>query len=169
MTDDVHHDGPPPFDKPIGDEDTNQRVYAAVLYARDPMSAAEIAERADCSEESAREHLSFYNDLGIVLQHEGRPVRYERHDDYFEWRRVNALAQEHTVDELQIRVSELTEQIERYRDKFEAKSPADVDVLEFDEEEIEDVYTELSNWATAIEDCRLHKRAQRKAAGSMEQ
>jgi len=92
MTGDTDRDGPPPFDRPFEDEDTKQRVYGAVLHARDPMTAAEIAERADCSTESARTHLSFYADLGIVVRHEGRPVRYERNDDYFEWRRVNELA-----------------------------------------------------------------------------
>lgn len=161
-----HRDGPPPFDKPLTGEDTQQRVFGAVLHARDPMTAAEIAERANCSEESARKHLSFYADLGIVLQHDGRPVRYERHDDYFEWRRINALAEEHTVDELQVRVSELTDQIEQHRDEFGVDSPADVDVLKFDAEETDDVYIQLGNWANAIEDRRLHERAQRKAADS---
>ncbi|QLC35629.1 transcriptional regulator (plasmid) [Halarchaeum sp. CBA1220] len=166
MSDEVHRDGPPPFDRPFDGEDTKQRVYGAVLHARDPMTAAELAERADCSTESARTHLSFYADLGIVIKHEGRPVRYERNDDYFEWRRVNELARENTVDELQTRVSELTDRIEDYRDEYGADSPAEIDVLEFDPERIDDIYVELSQWATAIEERALHERARRKAAGS---
>lgn len=166
MTDDARRDGPPPFDRPFEGEDTKQRIYGAVLHAREPMTAAEIAERADCSEESARTHLSFYADLGIVVRHEGRPVRYERNDDYFEWRRVNELAREHTVDELQARVSELTDRIERYRDEYDGDSPADIDVLEFDAEQVDDVYVDLGDWATAIEERRLHERARRRAAGS---
>ena len=166
MADELHRDGPPPFDGPFEDEDTKQRVYGAVLHARDPMTAAEIAERADCSEESARTHLSFYAELGIVVRHEGRPVRYERNDDYFEWRRVNELALEHTVDELQVRVSELTDRVERYRDEYGTDSPADVDVLEFDAGEVDDVYVDLGDWTTTIEERRLHERARQKAAGS---
>ena len=166
MADAFHHDGPPPFDRPFEAEDTKQRVYGAMLHAREPMTAAEIAERADCSEESARTHLSFYSDLGIVIPHEGRPVRYERNDDYFEWRRVNKLAREKTVDELQARVSALTDRIEAYRDEYDADSPADVDVLEFDVKQIDDVYVELGDWATALEEQRLHERARRKAASS---
>lgn len=166
MADDARPDGPPPFDRPFEDEDTKQRVYGAVLHAREPMTAADIADRADCSAESARTHLSFYVELGIVIRHEGRPVRYERNDDYFEWRRVTELAQEHTVDELQTRVSELTDRIERYRDEYGADSPAVVDVLEFDAERVDDVYAELDDWATAVEERRLHERARRKVAGS---
>jgi DNA-binding transcriptional regulator GbsR (MarR family) len=166
MTHDARPDGPPPFDRPFDNEDTKQPVYGAVLHAREPVTVAEIAGRADCSEESARTHLSFYADLGIAVRHEGRPVRYERNDDYFEWRRVNELAREHTVDELQARVSELTHRIERDRDEYDADSPADVDVLEFDASRVDDVYAELGDWATVVEERRLHERARRKVASS---
>jgi len=166
MADGAHRDGPPPFDRPFQDEDTKQRVYSAVLHARQPMTVAEIATRADCSEESARSHLSFYAELGIVIRHDGRPVRYERNDDYFEWRRTNELAQENTVDELQARVSELTDRIERYRDEYGRDSPAAVNVLEFDAEQVDDVYVDLGDWATAIEERRLYERARQKATGS---
>jgi DNA-binding transcriptional regulator GbsR (MarR family) len=163
---DHRRNGPPPFDRPFEDEDTKQRVYGAVLHAREPMTAAEIADQADCSEESARTHLSFYVDLGIVIRHDGRPVRYQRNDDYFEWRRVNELTLNNTVDELQTRVSELTDQIETYREEYNADSPAEVDVLEFDPEQIDDVYIDLGDWATAIEERRLHEHARRKSASS---
>ncbi|QGX94790.1 transcriptional regulator [Haloplanus rallus] len=166
MTDDTHRDGPPPFDRPFDDEDTKQRVYGAILHAREPMTAAEIAERADCSTESARTHLAFYADLGIVIHHDGRPARYERNDDYFKWRRVNKLAHDHTVEELQARVSELTNQIESYRDEYDADSPADVNVLAYDAEAVDDVYADLGAWATAIEERRFHERARQKATGS---
>ena len=166
MSDDARRDGPPPFDRPFEGADTKQRVYGAVLHAREPMTAAEIAERADCSEESARTHLSFYADLGIVIHHDGRPARYERNDDYFEWRRMNELANDHTVDELQAQVSELTDQIEAYREEYDADSPADVDVLEFDAERVDDVYADLGDWATAMEERRLHERARQKATSS---
>ena len=166
MADEVRRDDPPPFERPFEDEDTKKRVYGAVLHAREPMTAAEIAERADCSDESARTHLSFYTDLGIVVRHDGRPVRYQRNDDYFEWRRVNELAREHTVDELQTRVSVLTDRIERYRDDYAADSPADVDVLTVDANQVDDVYADLGDWTTAIEERRLHERARQKVAGS---
>ena len=166
MADDTRRDGPPPFERPFEGEDTKQRVYGAVLHAREPMTAAEIADRADCSDESARTHLSFYADLGIVIRHEGRPVRYERNDDYFEWRRVNRLSQDHTVEDLQRRVSEFTDRIEEYRSKYDAESPADVDALAFDADAVDDVYADLGEWATALEERRLYERARRKVAGS---
>ncbi|MFB6189919.1 MAG: transcriptional regulator [Halapricum sp.] len=166
MSNDARDENPPPFDRPFTEADTKQRVYGAVLHAREPTTVAEIADRADCSAESARTHLSFYADLGIVVRHEGRPVRYERNDDYFEWRRVNELARENSVEELQTRVSELTDRIETYRDKYGADSPAEVDVLAFDSERIDDVYAALGEWATVVEERRLHERARKKATRS---
>lgn len=137
-------------------------MYGAVLHVREPITAAETAEWADCSEQSARAHLSFYADLGIVIPHEGRPVRYERNDDYFEWRRVNKLVRENTVNELRTQVSELTDRIEEYRNEHGIDSPAEVDVLEFDAEQVDDVYVELGDWATIVEERRLHERARKK-------
>jgi len=166
MTAQSRRDGPPPFEQPFANEDTKQRVYGSILQAREPTTVAEIATRADCSKESARAHLAFYADLGIVIRHEGRPVRYERNDEYFEWRRVNELAREHTVEELQTRVSGLTNRIEAYRSEYDAESPAMVAVLDFDAAQIDDVYTDLSEWATLIEERELHERARRKAASS---
>lgn len=166
MTAQSRRDGPPPFEQPFANEDTKQRVYGAILQAREPTTTAKIADRAECSTESARTHLAFYADLGIVIRHEGRPVRYERNDEYFEWRRVNELVRTNTVEELQAQVSALTDRIEEYRTEYDADSPSMVDVLEFDASRVDSVYTDLSDWATALEDRELHERARRKAASS---
>jgi DNA-binding transcriptional regulator GbsR (MarR family) len=166
MTENVSSDSPPPFDRPFEGEDTKQRVYGAVLHAREPMTAAEIAKWADCSEESARKHLSFYADLGIVIQYDGRPARYKRNDDYFEWRRVNKLARKNSLEELQARVAELTDEIEAYREEYDADSPAEVNALEFDTERVDDVYVDLGEWRTITEERRLHERARQKVSGS---
>ena len=158
---DTPRDTPPPFDRPFDGEDTRQRVHGVILHARDPMTAAEIADRANCTEDAARDHLSFYTEQGIVTKHESEPARYKRNDEHIEQRRVDELADDHTIDELQIRVSELTDQIEQYRDEYNADSPADVDLTDADAaDDIDDVYIELSNWATLIEERRLHERAQ---------
>jgi len=166
MTGDGTPDGLPEFEQPFEGEDTKQRIYGTVLHAREPMTAAEVADRAECSTASARTHLSFYADLGIVVRHDGRPVRYERNDDYFEWRRVNELARTHTLEELQTRVSELTDRIEAYRAQYSAGSPADVDVLAVETGDVDDVYADLGEWATSIEERRRHERARRKVTES---
>ncbi len=78
---------------------------------------------------------------------------------------MNELARENTDEELQARVSDLTDGIEQYRDEYGVESPAEVDVLEFDAGQIDNVYVDLGDRATAIEERRPHEHARRKVAG----
>lgn len=158
-------DGPPAFDAAF-DGDVEQRVYAAILQAREPTSASKIAETADCDPKTARKYLSWFVELGVVTEHEGRPVTYQRNDAYFKWRRANELASTHSLDELQRRVVELTEEIEAYREQYDAESPAEVDVLALDPDDVDEAYADLADWASAERDRRLFERARRQVAES---
>lgn len=157
---------PPEFDTAFGDEDVEQRIYGTILRTREPASAADIAERVDCDPKTARKYLSWFTDLGVVVEHDGRPTTYERNDAYFDWRRVNELASTHSLPELQRRVSELTDEIAAYRDEYDADSPGEIDVLEYDASRIDAVYEDLSEWATARRERRLYERARQQVADS---
>jgi predicted transcriptional regulator len=164
-------DGPPPFDDPFDDADVERRVYGTILQTRSPTGAREIAERADCDPKTARKYLEWFADLGIVTRHEGRPATYERNDAYFEWRRIDRLAAEHSVEELQRRVSELSETIRTYEEAYDAEAPDRVNALDVaastDEKSIDEVYGDLGDWATARRERRQYERArQRRAAGT---
>jgi len=156
--------GPPPFDPVFEDGDVEQRIYGTVLALREPTSAGEVAETADCDPKTARKYLSWFAELGVVTEHDGRPTTYERNDAYFEWRRVDELASTHSWEELQQRVSELTDRITEYRGRYDAERPADVAVLDFDDEEIDAVYEELADWTTAERERRLYERARQQVA-----
>jgi hypothetical protein len=59
-------------------------------------------------------------------------------------------------------MSELTGRITEYRDKYDADSPAAVNILEVDAAQTDDVYIDLGDWVTAIEEHHLYERAQKK-------
>ncbi|MDG5777261.1 hypothetical protein VB773_08955 [Haloarculaceae archaeon H-GB2-1] len=63
-------------------------------------------------------------------------------------------------------MSELIDRIEAYREEYATDSPAEVDVLAFDAARVDEVYADLGDWATAIEERQLHERVRRKAARS---
>jgi hypothetical protein len=151
--------GPPEFDVPFEDGDVEKRIYGVVLGTREPTATGEIAEAADCDPKTARKYLSWFAELGVVTEHEGRPTTYERNDAYFEWRRVNDLASSHSLEELRRRVSDLTATITEYRGEYGADAPEDVDALEVDASEVEAVYEDLADWATARHERRLYERA----------
>ncbi|MFW5918310.1 MAG: DUF7342 family protein, partial [Haloferacaceae archaeon] len=116
-------DGPPPFEDAFAGDDVEQRIYGTILQTRKPTTASSIADTAECDPKTARKYLDWFEQLGIVTQSESHPVTYERNDAYFEWRRINQLAAEQSVAELQERVRELTTRITEYEDTYDAVSP----------------------------------------------
>lgn len=156
-------DGPPPFEDVFRGEDVEQRIYGTILRTREPAAASAIAEQAECDPKSARKYLGWFADLGVVIRHDGHPATYERNEAYLEWRRTNRLATEHSVDELQERVRELTKRISEYKEQYDAATPAAVDAVSTaearDDRTIDDVYSDLGDWATAQEERNRYERA----------
>ncbi|WP_135306423.1 DUF7342 family protein [Haloarcula amylovorans] len=163
-------DGPPPFENAFRGDDVEQRIYGTILQTREPATANAIAERVDCDPKTARKYLGWFADLGIVTRHDGHPATYERNDAYFEWRRINQLAAEHSVDDLQERVRKLTTRIADYEDAYGAAKPADVDAVataeDSAERDIDDVYSDLGDWTTAREERERYERARQQRASA---
>ena len=166
-------DGPPPFKNAFASDDVEQRIYGTILQTREPTTASAIADIADCDPKTVRKYLGWFADLGIVTRHDSHPSTYERNDAYFEWRRVNHLAANHSVEGLQKRVRELTTRITEYEEAYDAASPAAVDAVAAaeasDEQTIDDVYSDLADWATVRKKCDRHERArQQRTSGKRE-
>jgi hypothetical protein len=162
-------DGPPPFEDAFSGDGAEQRIYGTVLRTRAPTTASAIADSADCDPKTARKYLGWFDELGIVTRHDGHPATYERNDAYFEWRRSNRLAADHSVEDLQTRVRELTTRITAYEATYDAASPAAVDAVaaaeRSDERPIDDVYSDLADWATAREERDRCERARQQRSG----
>jgi len=174
MSDTASGDGPPSFEDAFASDDVEQRIYGTILQTREPTTASAIADIADCDPKTARKYLGWFDDLGIVTRHDGHPATYERNDAYFEWRRINQLAADHSVEELQDRVRELTTRITEYEEAYDAASPAAVDAVaaaeSSEERTIDDVYSDLADWATAREERDRYERArQQRTGGEREQ
>lgn len=162
-------DGPPPFEDPFTTDDVEQRIYGTVLQTREPTAASTIADAVECDPKTARKYLDWFERLGIVTKHNGRPATYERNDAYFEWRRINQLAADHSVVGLQNRVRELTTRITEYEERYDAASPAAVDAVvaaeASDERTIDDVYSDLADWQTARDEREQYERARQQRTG----
>ncbi|ELZ88319.1 DUF7342 family protein [Haloferax sulfurifontis] len=155
--------GPSAFDDAFRGDDVEQRIYGTILQTREPTTASAIADVADCDPKTARKYLGWFSELGIVTRHDGHPATYERNDAYFEWRRINQLAADHSIEDLQQRVRELSSRIEAYEDTYGAPTPAAVDAVTAaeasDDRTIDDIYGDLGNWATALEEQTRYERA----------
>ncbi|TKX51740.1 hypothetical protein EXE42_18105, partial [Halorubrum sp. SP3] len=74
---------------------------------------------ADCGTETARDYLEWFDEMGMVHRHTGRPVRYERNDSYFQWRRIDQIREEYSEQEIVDALDDTITQIEDYRAQFD--------------------------------------------------
>lgn len=126
-----------------------ERLLDIVTGLRTPTKVSAIAEFADCDTETARDYLEWFDEMGMVHRHDGRPVRYERNDAYFQWRRIDRIREEYADQEIVDALADTMEQIEDYRTQFDADAPGDVSLVEASQEmSTEAAWEALSEWET---------------------
>jgi predicted ArsR family transcriptional regulator len=107
----------------LKDQPTRERLLDVAMQTREPTKVAVIAERADCDTETAREYLEWFTWMGIVREHAGRPVRYERNESYLFWRRVERSREAYSEEEIVSELTDTVEAIAEYREQFDAEAP----------------------------------------------
>ncbi|MCD2204507.1 DUF7342 family protein [Halobacterium sp. KA-6] len=126
-----------------------ERLLNVVVALRTPTKVSDIADQADCDPETARDYLEWFDDMGMVHRHDGRPVRYERNDAYFQWRRINRIREQYSEQEIVEALADALDQIDDYRDQFDADEPNDVSLVKASQEmPTEDAWEALSEWKT---------------------
>jgi predicted ArsR family transcriptional regulator len=126
-----------------------ERLLDAVTGLRTPTKVSDIADRADCDTETARNYLEWFDEMGLVHRHDGRPVRYERNDAYFQWRRIDRIREDYSEREIVEALSDAIDQIEEYREQFDADDPDAVSLVEASQDmATEDAWEALSEWKT---------------------
>jgi predicted ArsR family transcriptional regulator len=135
---------------------TRERMLDVVLQLREPAKVSDIAERADCDTETARDYLEWFTRMGVVCELPGRPVRYERNDSYLNWRRVEQIRQQYSESEIVERLKDTLAAAEEYRERFGAESPDAVSLVDANRERaVEDVWEAVANWKTLEERAAL--------------
>lgn len=144
------------------DRTTFQRVYDVMTGVTEHASASEVAERADCSPDGARNALTQLAELGIVDRRGGRPAEYRRNESYFEWKRVETLADDHTAAALRERLDDLLAEDADLQESFGVPDPdaAPVAAVEGgDHAAVHDRLESLSRWRAVRHDIELLQRA----------
>ncbi|MEF8824873.1 MAG: hypothetical protein V5A27_00780 [Halapricum sp.] len=142
-----------------------ERLLDVVVGLRTPTKVSTIAERADCDTETARDYLDWFDEMGMVQRHDGRPVRYERNDAYFQWRRIDRIREEYSEQEIVDALCDTLEQIEDYRAQFDATHPDEVSLVDATQEQnlsTEAAWEALSEWETLEQRAALLDAARRK-------
>lgn len=140
-----------------------ERLYDVILQLRTPTTVATVADRAGCDTETARDYLEWFAEMGMVTEHSGRPVRYERNDSYFRWRRVNRIREAYSDEELVDRLGDVLDRLETYRERFGAETPNEVSLVDASQSmSTEDAWEALSEWETLERRAELLDAARRR-------
>jgi hypothetical protein len=142
---------------------TFERVYDVVTTLAEPVTAATVADRADCSATGARNALAKLVELGVATRDDGRPATYRRNDSYFEWRRVDRLAREQSPADLRERLDDLLDRETELREEYGVPTPDAVTETPTDHEAIHGLRDDLTEWRTLQRDLRVLQRALRQA------
>jgi len=133
----------------LTDHPIRERLFDVILQLREPTKVSEIAERADCDTETARDYLAWFAAMGMVREYGGRPTRYQRNDAYLRWRRIEQLRANYSVDELVEQLQDVLDELEAYRDQFDADAPAEVSLVDASREQpTAAAWEALSEWRT---------------------
>lgn len=139
-----------------------ERLLDVVTGLHTPTKVAAIADRADCDTETARDYLEWFDEMGVVHRQDGRPVRYERNDAYFRWRRISRLREDYDEQEIVEALADVLDQIDAYREQFDADDPDDVSLVEANRDmSTEDAWEALSEWQTLERHAALLDAARR--------
>lgn len=139
-----------------------ERLLDVIMQVREPTTVATIAERVDCDTETARDYLQWFAEMGVVREHSGRPVKYERNDSYLQWRRVEEIRSQLSDEEIGQELMDVLAEIEAYRDRFDAAAPGDVSLLERSRDEpVEETWKAVSEWKTLRRRAELLEAARR--------
>lgn len=128
---------------------TRDRVYEVAIQLSEPTRVTDVAARADCAKETARDHLRWLAEAGIVQQDTENPDTFSRNESYFRWKRINRLRRETTREERTERLEELTRQERAFKNRYGVEGPEEMDALDHvDYDDVERVWMEISEWHT---------------------
>lgn len=139
-----------------------ERLLDVITGLRTPTKVSDIADFAGCGTETARNYLAWFNEMCMVHRHNGRPVRYERNDAYFQWRRIDRLRDNYSEQELVDELTNTLDKIEAYRTQFDANAPNEISLVEASRDmPTEDAWEALSEWKTLEQRAALLDAARR--------
>ncbi|WP_435158986.1 DUF7342 family protein [Haladaptatus sp. DFWS20] len=131
---------------------TVEKVYDVLLQLNDPLRVSEIADRAGVAPDTARKYLEILGEMGVAKKIGNEPVTYGRNDSYLEWRNIDRLQREYTIEELNNRLSELSDTISSFQETYEAETPGEVIPQEHGYEKLDETMDDLRQWNAACEE-----------------
>ena len=132
---------------------TRDDFLSVALQLRDPTPIAEIAELAGRGADSAREYMRWFETIGLVRRASEDPEQYETNQSFLYWRRVDRIRSNYRDTEIVERLQEVLDELDGFRERYEASHPIDVDIVsraEARDSDVETVWEDVSRWKTLL-------------------
>lgn len=101
-----------------------ERVYEIIRRAYDPVSAAELADRAHVSPTTARKHLRTLETAGeVTTSQDGQTTQYRRSETAIVTEHAQSLLAEQTPGEIASGIADMKTQIQAWREEHGVDSP----------------------------------------------
>lgn len=153
------------LESPFEEVPIRERVYHVLLTLREPTPVSTVSDRASCSVDAARNYLAFFADLGPATRQAGRPERFERNEEYFDWKYVTHLADTQSTEELQRTIADLKTRRDDLQTQYNVSSPFELDAVSFGDHpqrDPESVWEDLATWVNIDDEIQLHRRARQR-------
>jgi predicted transcriptional regulator len=150
-------------DQWANEEETFDRIITAILGMSEYTHYPEVAEIANCSENTAKKHLDRLVNLGIVQREpELELARYRRNEAYFEWRAISRIAKDLSTTEIINKVEQLEDRREEFENKFGSTNPAVVSVFDAESDDaIHERMRTVGEWRSIERQLQMYEVAGR--------
>jgi hypothetical protein len=160
----------PSEDRPSGIDTWKQetkgieRVIDVMLTIEEPQTAGSIAGEAHISEQTAREHLELFAELGVLTATTGSGItRYQPDPAWLRFQELSQLTEQYDRDELLDQVEELKERIGVTESRFGVTSPnalrAKAAADDTTADDVKEFRTAASEWESALYDLQVRQQA----------
>jgi len=141
------------------DTDGFDRIRDVMRNATEPLTASDVAERAEVSANTARKHLNRLAEMNqIMMDERGNTTLYFRDESREKIERVRKISRKYTEGEIQERIREMTSEIHGYREEYGCEEPEDL-VVGMDEDTNSEVWDTVSDWKTTHTNLAIAKAA----------
>lgn len=101
-----------------------ERVVVVAISIRKPRTAEWISDQAMVSEQTARDHLQTFADIGIVASFTSSGVtRYHADEGFLHYREVSRFVDQYTKDELESEIEISKGKLEELKDEYDVSRP----------------------------------------------
>jgi len=141
-----------------------ERVIDVLFTLQEPQTAGWIGEEALVSEQTTREHLKLFADLGVVTATTVSGVtKYQPDPTWTRFKEVSSLVEQYSRDELTDRVERYRTRIEYMRDRYDVETADGLRAKTAEEgtpiEYIQKYRKAASEWAEAEQELDVLKEA----------